>query len=142
MKTPIQLTKDFDTWNNLKKKLDQRAALPSFKEREIWWCSVGINVGYEENGKSELFSRPVLILRKFNNHIFLGIPLTSVMKDNKFYFPINFAEKTSCLLLSQLRVFEGKRLTKMKGKISHQQFSEVRNLVSKIVLGEYPAPRC
>ena len=30
------MQKDFDNWNNLKKKLDQREKFPSFKEREIW----------------------------------------------------------------------------------------------------------
>ena len=34
----------------------------SFKERDIFWVSIGQNIGYEQNGKSDIFSRPVLIL--------------------------------------------------------------------------------
>lgn len=136
------MEKDFNNWNSLKQKLDIQHKTPSFKEREIWWCSIGINIGHEENGKSELFSRPVLILRKFNNHIFLGIPLTSAVKDNKYYFPITFKEQTSCLMLSQLRILESRRLTRMKGKLSDNQFLRVRKVVSGIVMGEYPTPHC
>jgi mRNA interferase MazF len=47
---------------------------PLFKERDIWWVSIGVNVGFEEDGKHEKFLRPVLILKKFNKELFLGIP--------------------------------------------------------------------
>ena len=47
-----------------------------FKEGEVWWCSVGLNVGEEEFGKGERFVRPVLIFKKFTQNSFLGIPLT------------------------------------------------------------------
>ncbi len=30
------------------------------------WCSIGINVGDEEDGKNELYERPVLVIKKFN----------------------------------------------------------------------------
>jgi mRNA interferase MazF len=136
------IEKNFDSWNILKQKLNKHEKLPTYKEREIWWCSIGVNVGHEEDGKSEIFSRPVLVLRKFNSHIFIGIPLTSVNKDNKYYFPITFKDKSSCLMLSQLRVFESKRLTRMKGKLSDKQFSNVRKVMSDIILGVYPTPHC
>ncbi len=98
------------------------------------------NIGSEENGKNSLFSRPVLILRKFNDRMFLGIPLTSKIKDNKHYFPIVFKDKISCLMLSQMRVFESKRLTTLMGKVPSNQFEEIRLVASKVVLGIYPAP--
>jgi hypothetical protein len=31
---------------------------------DIWWASIGENVGSEINGKSRLFSRPVIIFKK------------------------------------------------------------------------------
>lgn len=135
------MEKDFDPWSNLKKKLDVQSNSPSFEEREIWWCSIGLNIGHEENGKSDVFSRPVLVVRKFNKHIFLGVPLTSKVKEHhKFYHKIHFKDKEQSVMLSQIRVWESKRLTKVKGKLSTDQFKEVRNLLSKIVLGDYPAP--
>ena len=43
-------------------------------KKDIWWVSVGVNVGFEEDGKNDNFVRPVLVLKKFNNDMFLGIP--------------------------------------------------------------------
>lgn len=134
------MEKDFDSWNSLKKRLDFIHKLPSFEEREIWWCSIGLNVGHEENGKSDFFSRPVLIVRKFNNFIFLGAPLTTKIKDHhKFYYKIHFKDIEQSVMLSQIRVWESRRLTKIKGKLSRNQFKELRETISRMVLGDYPA---
>lgn len=135
------MNKDFNGWSQLKQRIDFQSKPPSFEEREIWWCSIGLNVGHEENGKSDLFSRPVLVVRKFNSHIFLGVPLTSKIKEyHRFYHKIHFKEQEQSVMLSQIRVWESKRLTRMKGKLSVEQFREVRNLLSRIVLGDYPTP--
>lgn len=57
--------KDFDTWSKEKKTLEQEGHDSLvFHEREIWWCSIGINVGDEQDGKNERFERPVLVLKK------------------------------------------------------------------------------
>ncbi len=43
--------KYFDEWNNVKKKLHySKHNPPLFKERDIWWVSVGTNIGFEEYG--------------------------------------------------------------------------------------------
>ena len=64
------MNKDFDTWNEEKKGLEIVAPdTLIFHEREIWWSSIGLNVGDEEDGKNDLFERPVLVLRKFNNKV-------------------------------------------------------------------------
>lgn len=60
------MEKNFDEWSVLKQNLDKTQKLILFKEQDIWWCSIGLNVGSEANGKNEYFSRPVLIVRKFN----------------------------------------------------------------------------
>lgn len=39
--------KDFDNWNERKKKIHQGKKDIYFNEREIWWCMVGVNVGFE-----------------------------------------------------------------------------------------------
>ena len=135
------MEKDFEAWVNLKKELDRIKNSPSFEERQIWWCSIGLNIGHEENGKSELFSRPILVVRKFNKHLFLGIPLTSKIKDgNKFYHKIFLKDREQSVMLSQFRVLESKRLTTLIGKLSDDQFFAIRELLSKIVIGDYPAP--
>lgn len=47
---------------------------------------MGVNIGYEEDGKNEKFERPVLILKKFNQYLILVVPLSSKIKNNKYYF--------------------------------------------------------
>ena len=76
------MQKDFPGWHRQKEQLHAQHHTPTFQEREIWWCSVGVNVGHEMDGKNQFYNRPVLIVRKFNPHIFFGVPLTTKMKQN------------------------------------------------------------
>ena len=73
---------DFDIWNDVKKKIqDKKDAKQKFpKEREVWMSSLGKNIGYEQNGSGDQFSRPVLIIKKFNNQMFWAIPLSTKQK--------------------------------------------------------------
>ena len=66
--------KDFDKWNNIKKSAHNGNIIRSFKDRDIFYVKVGANIGFEQDGKGEEFLRPVLILKKFGQHAFLGIP--------------------------------------------------------------------
>lgn len=123
-------TKDFDGWNTKKQNIENFALKSAyFSEREVWWLSIGVNIGYEEDGKSEDYSRPVLIVKKFNNQIFIGIPLTSQRKDNPYYIPIYFGKKTGSAMISQIRAFSGKRLTRKMGKLEDIYY---QNIVSRI----------
>lgn len=81
-----------------------------FHEREIWWASIGANIGYEENGKNDNYERPVLILKKFNKEIFWGLPLTSKEKTGKYYFTTTHNNKKYSVIISQLRILSSKRL--------------------------------
>ena len=68
--------KRFDEWNEVKKNTHGLRRMPAIKEGEIWWCAIGENVGVEINGKSEVFSRPVLVLKKLSRFGFMGITQT------------------------------------------------------------------
>ena len=61
--------KNFDKWNSIKKALDSKDDRKIFypKPREVWVCAIGKNIGVEQNGAGNNFSRPVLIVNKFNN---------------------------------------------------------------------------
>ena len=125
------MNKDFDNWNILKKKLDDNINYPSFKEREIWWCHTGVNIGDEECGKGVKSHRPVLILRKFNNKIFTSVPLTTAIKNNYFYFQISFQDKRRCLMLSHLKVIDAKRLDRKISYLSKEQFFKVKEEIRR-----------
>ena len=45
------MEKDFDTWNEQKKILENKKQTVLCKEGDIWWTSIGINVAAESCGK-------------------------------------------------------------------------------------------
>jgi mRNA interferase MazF len=124
--------KDFDGWIEKKKQSHYRKTLPPmFKERDIWWVSVGVNVGFEEDGKNENFVRPVLVLKKFNREIFLGVPLSTKLKDNKYYVPITVTEKTVSALISQIRVFSSRRIWNKLAELDKGDYALVLEEIKK-----------
>ncbi len=127
------MEKDYEGWHRLKTKLNAQAQAPTIHEREIWWCSIGANIGEEMEGKSELFSRPVLVVRKFSQRRFLGAPTTTKVKDYPFYHPFQFHGKAQCLVLSQLRVWDSRRLTRKMGEVSPKQFGEIREALKALL---------
>lgn len=96
------MEKDFDTWNKRKKKLHIRAIdTLYFHERDVWWCSIGVNIGFEQDGKGETVQRPVVVLRKFNKHVLLVLPLTTKVKKHRYYFPLTCPDGVKrCAILS------------------------------------------
>ncbi len=120
------MEKDFDNWNKLKKSMNLKNLIPLFSEREIWNCSLGLNVGSEEDGKGINHLRPMLIVRKFNKEIFYGIPITSKIKNDIFHIQINSGEVNGSLILSQMRLIDAKRLSYLMGKITEKEMSQIK----------------
>lgn len=120
--------KDFDSWHKLKKKIQNSTEnLPTFKEREVWWCSLGLNIGTEEDGKNFNFERPVLILKKLNDGQAWVLPMSSKIKSGYFYFQIKHNNKLSNILLAQLRLISTKRLSRLTEiLISLKQFNTIK----------------
>lgn len=104
-----------------------------FKEGEIWWCSIGMNVGVEVYGKGRKFERPVLILKKFDNNFFFGVPITSQIKRGDWYAPVHFADKGVAAVLSQARTFDARRLNERMGELPDNHFREIKRSFSRLV---------
>ena len=126
------MDQDYDNWNIQKKDLSKGKRV-YFHKGEIWYGSIGKNIGDEEDGKNSNFERPILIIRKFNNNIFLGVPLTSnEHKEGKYYHRlISFSD--SVAILSQVRLFDAKRLLRLMGKIENEELKEIKLKIGKIV---------
>src|SRR5882724_3693985 len=102
----IRMVKDFDRWNEIKKATDaaDEGSRVFFREGEIWWVRLGINVGYETDGKNREFTRPVIVLKKYNQYSFLAVPLTTAQRPNQYRLPIGaVGGKEAFATLSQLR---------------------------------------
>lgn len=105
-----------------------------FREKEVWWASLGANLGHEEDGKNKKFERPVLILRKFNKHLMLVIPLTSKIKENnKYYFKCFLNNQSGSAIISQIRIISSKRLIRRMGDMSNMDFYKIKDLIKNLI---------
>jgi len=127
------MTKNFDSWNILKKKLDGVDVPPLFNEREIWWCSIGVNIGTEMYGKGGTFTRPVLVLKKFSKNSFLGIPLTTKIKDRFGYYKFSFKEEEVCAVMSDIKKMDSRRLGDKMGELSENKFRQIKLEIEKLI---------
>lgn len=121
-------TKDFDTWNTLKKKVDGRTNIPFANQRDIWWCSLGVNVGSEEDGKNELFERPVLVLKVFSKTMLRVAPLTSKERNDVYHIPISYNGTRGSVILSQIKTISTKRLSR---KLTRLDIGQFQNIIDK-----------
>lgn len=115
----------YNDWNIEKQKIHRKNKTLTPKIREIWWCSIGINIGNEVYGKGVNFLRPVLIINVINN-LFLGIPLTSNLRKSKFKIKIHTSDnKVHCLQFDQIRCLDKKRLVSKMYIISKNKYKKI-----------------
>ncbi|MFZ2890038.1 type II toxin-antitoxin system PemK/MazF family toxin [Sulfuricurvum sp.] len=128
------MSKRFDEWNETKKAVHIKTESAHFREREIYVSTMGSNIGYEQDGKGEGFVRPILVLRKFSKQSFIGIPLTSSIKEDMFHYGFSFIKgKASYAILSQVRLFDAKRLERKIGTISEEDFEKLKNKLRELM---------
>lgn len=121
------MQKDYTAWHQIKTSVNNTGHRAYFHEKEVWFCNLGLNIGYEEDGKGKNLLRPVIILRKFNKLIFLAIPLTSQQKEGCFYhtFFLNPTTRDTALL-SQVRILDSKRLKYKIGHVPLNDFLQIK----------------
>jgi len=124
------MQKDFDKWNEIKKKIDKASPL-YVSEREIWFCHVGLNVGSEQNGKHEMFERPVLVLKKVTKNTFIGLPMTSNKKKGSWYVEINSTDSSA--IISQIKLFDTRRLARKIKTITIPEFGLVKERLKNYI---------
>jgi|SRR3989338_3872142 len=128
------MQKDFDMWNVKKKVLHQSVTYPFFHEREVWWCFLGANIGFEQDGSAE-FVRPILVFKKFNNEVLWAMPLSTKTKKGRFYSPVNLEDTIPrVVILSQLRLVDAKRLRDKVETISEENYDTIRKAVIHLVM--------
>jgi len=122
--------KDFNIWNTRKIIINEKVQIPFFHQREIWFCFLGLNVGFEQDGKGEDFQRPIVIIKKFNNEVFWAIPLSRTKRRGKYYFEFSFdSNTTSVAILSQIKLIDARRLSRKIGDLDEINF---RALIEKL----------
>ncbi len=101
------MQKDFEAWNKRKKRIHIENENRLYREREIWWCSLGLNVGFEQDGTGSDSERPVLILKGFSKQVCLIVPLTTSQKKNSYHVTLgNVGGKNAFAIISQIRPYQ------------------------------------
>ncbi|MEK7107394.1 MAG: type II toxin-antitoxin system PemK/MazF family toxin [Patescibacteria group bacterium] len=131
------MEKDFWIWHSKKDTVEKKKTRVFFHEREVWFCHLGTNIGFEQDGKGENFGRPVVIFRKFNNEVFWGVPLTTRTKGGKFYLPVATGDnEPRKAILSQLRLLDAKRLYQKMGTISLETHKHLEDALTGLIQGK------
>ena len=72
-----------------------------------------------------MFERPVLVIKEITLNTFIGVPLTSNKKKGSWYVEIK--STNSSAIISQVKLFDTRRLARKIGVISIEEFKIVRN---------------
>jgi len=122
---------NLDDWCEVKKGLHSKCAKRKLyvKEAEVWWASLGLNLGVESSGKGKLFARPVAVLKKVNQRAFLVLPLTSKDKSkSKHYHKLGVINGRSAYAsLSQARLIDACRMQNRVVKLSEKKLKALKN---------------
>ncbi|MBI3442651.1 MAG: type II toxin-antitoxin system PemK/MazF family toxin [Candidatus Sungbacteria bacterium] len=130
------MEKAFDAWNTEKKMIHQQELPPFCYPREVWWCALGVNVGDEQDGTGKNFDRPIVVVRGFNERIFLGIALTGKKKVGDYYFYLGkIADRDASAVLSQMRLIDSKRLVKKIAVLDKITFENLQEALKKMLFG-------
>jgi mRNA-degrading endonuclease toxin of MazEF toxin-antitoxin module len=121
------MTKEFTQWNTQKEHIHTEGVRKFYHVREIWWCSLGVNVGYEQDGSGEEYRRPVLILKGLSQDTCLIIPLTTSTQKHFLRPSIGtVGGKEAHALLSQIRVIDTRRLVRKIEYLDIEMFEIIR----------------
>jgi mRNA-degrading endonuclease toxin of MazEF toxin-antitoxin module len=121
------MIKRFLDWIGLKERLHFNTYPPPWvNERELWWISFGENIGSEINGKSTLFSRPGIILKKLSKGFYLVAPTTSQPRDGLWYVKIRQNNKDFRVCLNQIRTVDYKRFSNKLGVVDENDFKNIK----------------
>jgi mRNA interferase MazF len=127
------MRKDFEDWNKQKEVIHCEWTRKFYHEREIWWSSLGVNIGFEQDGKGVEYQRPVLILKGLSKSTCLIVPLTSSMKSHPLRIYVgSVGEKEASVIISQIRTIDTKRLVGRITYLDKDRFEIIRKAVKNM----------
>ena len=117
-------TKEFNSWNEQSKAINDKPPIETFREREIWWCALGVNIGSEQDGKNQSFERPILIIKRFGSDLLLIAPLTTRISNDQYRVFTDSTGYSGQIIISQIRVISSKRLLRRMCRVKSIAFQE------------------
>ena len=127
------MKKDFDVWNTNKKEIEKGTPDFLYNEGEIWWCSVGLNIGEETCGKGDTFRRPILVIKKLSRKSCIGIPLSTQKKEGTRFAEISVQGESRFALLYQIRMFSTNRFQRRMASLELSQLNIVKEKLEALL---------
>jgi mRNA-degrading endonuclease toxin of MazEF toxin-antitoxin module len=95
-------------------------------------ASIGENVGSEIGGKSDLFSRPVIVFKKLAHGFYFVIPTTTKEKNGSWY--VAFMHKGTYMnaCLHQARAIDFRRISSKLGTLDSEDMRKVKEGFSSL----------
>ena len=127
------ILKNFLDWFTLKPKIHDSNHQPQLvKEGNIWWCSIGQNIGTEIYGKGKNFSRPVIIHTKLSRYTFLVIPCSTQIKEGSWFVSFCHQNKQMVAILSQIKIVDYRRLENKIGDVDDKDYQDIKKAFVKL----------
>jgi mRNA interferase MazF len=124
------MERNFEDLCKNKRKINDDGKPKLYKEREIWWCALGVNIGSEQDGTSKGFRRPVLIVKGFGFQTCLIVPLTTSKNTHPLRITLGIVNgRNATAMLSQLRTIDTKRLIEKIGFANRISFRKIQKIL-------------
>jgi mRNA-degrading endonuclease toxin of MazEF toxin-antitoxin module len=135
MSSQVEKNASLDMWHPLKKRINETVPQIFFSEGEVFNARLGVNVGFEQDGKGEEFLRPVLVISKLSKTTLLIVPLTTREHQHTYRYCIGeIRGKNNFAILSQIRVIDSRRLVYKMGSISKSVLLDMKDAIVKHVV--------
>lgn len=130
-----EIQEKYNIWNGNKKSLQDSDKYKKiyFKEGDIWWVSLGFNIGTESFGKGKYFRRPVLIVKKLSGDFCIALPITSKEKKGTWFINITKQGKQKWVMLHQIRAIHKKRFQRKIGELDKTDFFRVKEKLERLL---------
>ena len=127
------MEKNFDAWNEKKKTLNKNKRTLLFKAGEIWWCSLGLNIGEEVYGKGQNFRRPAVILKKLSSNSCVVVPTSTQKREGSWYHYLCVQNKDQWALMNQVRFISANRLYVRESTLSRDEFEALKKSIAGLL---------
>jgi mRNA interferase MazF len=132
--TTKEILRVFVEWTKLKVQIHFSEIKAFPVKGEVWWASLGQNIGVEINGKNSDFERPVVVIKVFNNQGMLVAPISSKAKDDQYTIKFRNSEsKINSINMSQIKSISSKRFLRKIGELDDETFEKLRKLYHSFV---------
>jgi mRNA interferase MazF len=100
----------------------------------VWWCKLGINIGFEQDGTGAEHSRSILVLKAFSAFVCLIVPLSTSTKKNRYYVGVGSVDgKEARAIISQVRLVGTRRLENKICVLDKATFGVIKKAVKDLL---------